>query len=365
MIVNRALMRETLQTSGAVTLVMLSIFLVVRLVGFLRQAANGDFPVDSILILLFLKMVSYVDVILPLMLYVAILMVLGRWNRDNEMSVWAACGVGLTSFLRPMLYIVLITGVLVSGFSLYLAPLAVRVSKALELEFSQHNDISGVVPGVFEETSGGSGIYFVERFDVDINRYRNIFVYHSEPQSESVVVSKTAYQMVDELTNDQFLILQDGTRYEGNPGEPDYRIMEFETYAIRLKERPKGKPAIPLKGRTSEEVFKSNKALMVTEWHWRLSKTISLPILALFALAFSNLDPRRSRVPNVVMAFVAYFTYTNLLGFGVAMMKKGTLNPYYGLWIVHVAFLIVAIYLFYRRSCNRTIVPRLRFRPVH
>ncbi|MFC1665821.1 LPS export ABC transporter permease LptF [Pseudomonadota bacterium] len=365
MIVNRALMRETLQTSGAVTLVMLTIFMVVRLVGFLRQAVNGDFPVDSILILLLLKMISYVDVILPLMLYVAILMVLGRWNRDNEMSVWAACGVGLTSFLRPMLYIVLIMGALVSAFSLYLAPLAVRVSKALELEFSQHNDISGVVTGIFEETRGGSGVYFVERFDKDAGNYRNIFVYNSEPKNESVVISKSARQMVDELTNDQFLVLQNGTRYDGNPGEPDYRIMEFETYAVRLKQRPKGTPAIPLKGRTTQEVFMSSKPLMVTEWHWRISKTLSLPVLVLFALAFSNLNPRNSRIPNVVMAFVAYFSYTNLLGFGVAMMKKGTLNPHYGLWFVHVVFLIIAIYLFSRRSENRPILPSLRFRLAH
>jgi lipopolysaccharide export system permease protein len=362
-------MRETMQTSGAVTLVMLTIFLVVRLVGFLRQAVNGDFPVDSIFILLFLKMVSYVDVILPLMLYVAILMVLGRWNRDNEMSVWAACGVGLTGFLRPMIYIVLIMATIVSAFSLYLAPLAVRVSKALELEFAQHNDIAGVIPGVFEEIRGGSGVYFVERFDKKAGEYLNIFLYNSQPESESVVVSKSAFQMVDELTNDHFLVARNGTRYDGNPGEPDYRIMEFETYAVRLKQRPKGKPTIPLKGRMTGEVISSTRPAFVTEWHWRVSKALSLPALMLFALAFSNLDPRRSRISNVVMAFVAYFSYTNLLGFGVAMMKKGSLNPDFGLWFVHVMFLALAGYLFYRRSHNRPIVPRFdiwsRLRPTH
>jgi len=344
---------------------MLSIFMVVRLVGFLRQAANGDLPVSSVLIMLFLKLVSYVDVILPLMLYVAILMVLGRWNRDNEMSVWAACGVGLTNFLRPMLYIVLIIGTLVATFSLYLAPLSVRVSKSLELEYSKHNDISGVVPGVFEETRGGSGIYFVEHFSQELNRYQNVFVYHSTPKRESVVVSKTAHQMVDELTNDQFLVLQNGTRYEGNPGDPDYRIMEFETYAVRLKQRQKATPTIPLKGRTTAEIFNSNKPLMVAEWHWRLSKTLSIPVLVLFALAFSGVDGRRSQVPNVLMAFVTYFTYTNVLGFAVATMNKGTLNPHYGLWGVHLIFLVIAIYLFSRRSQNRPFIPRLRLKSVH
>ena len=42
MIVNRALVREVLQTSVAVTFVILSIFIVVRSLGFLQQAVRGD-----------------------------------------------------------------------------------------------------------------------------------------------------------------------------------------------------------------------------------------------------------------------------------------------------------------------------------
>ena len=40
MIIHRAFTREVLQTCAAVTTILLSIFLVVRVVGFLRQAAT-------------------------------------------------------------------------------------------------------------------------------------------------------------------------------------------------------------------------------------------------------------------------------------------------------------------------------------
>ena len=59
---------------------MLVIFLVIRTLGFHRMAAEGVMPLGRIVSLLGLKVLSYLDVMLPLMLYVAILLVLGRWR---------------------------------------------------------------------------------------------------------------------------------------------------------------------------------------------------------------------------------------------------------------------------------------------
>ena len=357
MIINRALVREVLHTSFAVTLVMMCIFIVVRMVGFLRAAADGDIPIGSVMLLLALKLVSYVDIILPLMLYVAVLMVLGRWNRDNEMVVISASGIGLNNFLKPLAVLVLIVGSLVAMFTLYLSPLSVRVGGALEAEYKQRSEISGVVPGVFAETKNGAGVYFVEQFEPVKKKYENIFVYNTSLSREGVVVSKHARQQVDALTNDRFLVLESGTRYEGNPGELNYRIMEFETYAIRLKQQAPPEPRVPIRGRTMQELYTYTIVPAVVEWHWRLSKLISLPIIMLFALTFSHVNARRSRVPSMLLAFIAYFGYTNMMGFTVALMKKGSLNPHWGLWWVHAMFLLLALYLFYRRSRNKSLLP--------
>ena len=95
-----------------------------RRVGF-QYAADGEIPVESVIELLVLKLVTYMDVLLPLMLYVSLIMVLGRWSRDNEMAVLAASGVGLRQFLRPVLVLGVTAAVLVGGFSLYLSPLGI------------------------------------------------------------------------------------------------------------------------------------------------------------------------------------------------------------------------------------------------
>ncbi|MGU9957938.1 MAG: LPS export ABC transporter permease LptF [Arenicellales bacterium WSBS_2016_MAG_OTU3] len=366
MIINRSLIREVLTTGGAATLVMLSIFLMIRWIGFLRQVADGDLPVDSVLVLLLLKLVTYMDVILPLMLFVAILMVLGRWNRDNEMVVVAACGIGLKQFLWPMLWLVTIAAVIVGSFALYLSPLSVRVSRVIEHEYKHRNEISGVIPGVFTETRGGRGVYFIEDFDEKENKYRDLFVYNSSFDKEGVVIAEKGFQTVDATTNNHFLILQNGTRYEANPGSNDYRVIDFEKYAIRLQQGVRSTPTIPMKGMTTMDLLNSQDsdeeaALKITEWHWRVSKILSLPTLFLFALAFSGVNVRRSRLPNMFMAFLIYFAYANVLGLGVAMMRKGVWNPHFGLWVIHLIFLTLALYLFARSAANRSLTPHFTF----
>ena len=197
MILRRALAREVLLTSGAVTVVIFCIFLVVRVLGFLRQAAEGVIPIDSIFLLLFLKVIGYMDVILPLMMFVAILMVLGRWSRDNEMTIMAAAGFGLGHLLRPAGFLLLVSAIIVGSFSLIVGPMAVRAVGAIEHDLKSRDDIVGVIPGVFLETRAGRAVYFVESLNDETGQYEGIFAWGSDAGREGVILAQTAYRKID------------------------------------------------------------------------------------------------------------------------------------------------------------------------
>lgn len=362
MIINRALVKEVLQTSIAVTVVILSIFLVVRSLGFLQQAVRGDIPVDAILTLVVLKLVGYLDVIISLTMYIALLMVLGRWNRDNEMTVLAACGVSPVNFLKPILVLTLIIGGGVTLFSFYLTPLAVAKAWDVEQEYRNRSDISGIIPGTFVEVKGGSGVYFVEIFDREADRYENIFVYKSSFGKEGVVVSKYAFRRTDKVTGDRFLVLSNGTRYEGTPGQLDYRVMDFESYSLRIEPKTYTSSGHPLRGRPTTEIYGEAHPRSISEWHWRIAKVILVPVLAVFALTFSFVNPRQGRLPSMVMAFLAYFLYTNVLGFSVSMLSRSSIDPTVGLWWAHAIFIFIAAVFLYRRQMNLSLIPTPKFR---
>jgi len=356
-IISGALIREILFTSGGVTLIILSIFLVVRLVSFLQLAASGDIPVNAVLLLLALKLVTNLDAILPMMIYVSMLMVLARWNRDNEMVVLSACGFGPRQLSQPMLVLVLISVLLIGLFSTYLSPLSVRVSAQILQEYRSRSEISGIVPGVFTETRNGQGVYYAESFDKKNDRYLNVFIYDASPDRDGVVVSRYAHKAFDPVSEDFFLVLDKGTRYEGNPGDVRYRVISFERYSYRLPRQQAHRIVVPIKGMPTWQVFRSVKPRLVLEWHWRISKPFSMLVLVLFALTFSFVDGRKSRMPSLFLAIGMYFIYANSIGFVTASVKSGADVPAYLLWLVHAMFLGLAGLMFYRRSRNRTFLP--------
>ncbi len=357
MIVNRAFISEVLRTALAVTFVILCIFLVMRVMGFLGQAAEGLIPVSGVLSLVVLKMVSYLDVMLPLMFYIALIMVLNRWYSDQEMAVLASAGVGISHFLKPLGWLVLILGSLVAFFSFYLTPLSLANGYQLEKEYRESNEVSGVITGRFVEAKDGNGVYFVEDYNRATGNYENVFVYLASFEREGVVVAKTAFRMEDEKTQDQFLVLVNGSRYEGNPGSPDYRVVDFERYALRLEPRNQTKLYLPVRARPNNELRESTDPRLKSEWYWRVAKVFTLPVLAIFALALSFVDSRRGKSSGLMLAFLVYLTYTNLLAYSVALVKKGEAIDGTPIWLVHALYFVLASYCLYRRNFNLPMVP--------
>jgi lipopolysaccharide export system permease protein len=356
LILHRAFSREVLQNTGAVSVLVLSIFLVIRVVGYFRLVAEGTIPTNSVLTLLILRLLSHLDIIAPLAVYVAMLLVLGRWSRDRETVVAAAAGLGLASFLRPTFYLLAILGIVIGGFSLYLSPLALRSGDAVEHEFRSRSDTRGIVPGVFTENLGGDGVYFVESYDPDKDSYRNIFAWVRSEESEGVVIASTAKKKLTEVGRGSYLLLNDGIRYDGRPGELGYQSIEFETYGLFIDDRPIPATRTRLAGwRTLALWEKRSNLELRSELHWRLSKIAILPVLMLLALALGYGGQSQNRVLMMVSALMTYFAYANLGGYLVALSRRGHSEPLSLLWVLHCLVALIALYLFRRRAQNRAL----------
>lgn len=360
MIINKSFITEVLRTALAVTFVIISIFLVLRVMGFLSQAADGLIPVGGVLSLVMLKMVSYLDVMLPLMFYIALIMVLNRWYSDQEMAVLASAGLGITHFLKPLGTLVLILGGVVAFFSFYLTPLSLANGYALEQEFRKSSEVSGVVTGKFVEAKDGNGVYFVEDYNRKTGNYENVFVYRASFEREGVVVANTAYRTEDKQTQDHFLVLVNGSRYEGNPGSPDYRVVDFEKYALRIEPKNQRKLYLPIRAKSNNELRNSDNPKFLSEWYWRVAKVFTLPVLAIFALALSHVDSRRGKSTGMALAFLVYLTYTNMLAYTIALIKKGDAASGAPIWFVHGIYLLLAIYCLYRRNYNLPMMPEIK-----
>lgn len=356
MIINRAFYREAGTTTLAIAAVLLVVMVLMSMTSLLGRAARGEQSETVLYILLGFQTLAKLDVLLPLAFYLGILLTLSRWYRDSEMTVLAACGIGLMHFMRPVTVLALAFGILVAAGAFYFTPLATRQIENVKIESTQRSEPSLIAAGVFTELPGAARIIYVEKIKEN-GDLQGIFSSSLEAGKQGVLVAQSGNAFTDPKTGDKFVALHDGTFYEGAPGAPDYRIVEFSVYNFRIEPKKIGEAPVPTAGLPTIALLgRLANRDAIAELHWRLGKTIALFVLMLYAVAFAYTDVRRGRMSNLFVAIVVYFVYSNLLGIGETMLQKGRLPLAAGLWWVHGGMLLVAVHLLRQRARNRSLL---------
>lgn len=358
MIIYRSFYREAAQTISAIVTVLVIVFVLVGMTAILGRAARGQFSEQIVFQLLGWETLRRLDLLLPLGAYLGILLTFSRWYRDSEMAVLAACGVGLSRLLYPVLGLAFVTAGLVAVASFLVTPAASRAIDELKAESSQRQ-YTGIAAGNFTRSGVGGRIIYAETVS-DTGGLGQVFVSHPATGRSRVILARAGHPYLDRSTGDRFIVLVDGWAYDGTPGKPDYRIVHFDQYAVRID----SKPFVPLP--TTNEAMKTRDLFVAqgrhaaAEWQWRLSKPLFVIVLAVFAAALSYTDARRGRLANLFVAILVYFIYSNLLGVGQTLIKEARVSEGLGLWWVHAVMAVVAVYLFYRRNYHLPLVPKIR-----
>jgi len=348
MIFHRALLREFAQLATAVFLSLFLIAITTRLVRLLGQAAGGKIPTDAVVAFLGFFALNALPVLLSLTLFVTVLLTVTRSYRDSEMVIWFNAGLSLAAWVRPVLTFALPLVALIATLSMVIAPWAVRMSEQYRSRVEARDDVARVAPGVFGESRSGDRVFFVEAAGSTPGEVRNVFVNSVQHGRTGVMFSRKG--LVETAPNgDRFIVMLDGRRYEGVPGEADYRVMEFERYAARV-ESAAGEEPVPTHKSLSTLALMQNPAHANRgELVWRIGIPLSALLLALLAIPMSFVNPRAGRSANLLFALLAYLVYQNLLSVSQARVAQGRLDFSLGWWLVHAVVLAVLLVLFAQR----------------
>lgn len=107
-IASRYILREAAQTWLAVTGVLLLILVTNQFAKVLGDAASNKVPREALLLVMGLTSLQYLTILIPVGLFLAILLALGRLYRDSEMYALMACGVGPAQLYRPVMTLALV-----------------------------------------------------------------------------------------------------------------------------------------------------------------------------------------------------------------------------------------------------------------
>jgi lipopolysaccharide export system permease protein len=343
----RYLAKEVLVSTAGVTLILLLVILSGRFSFYLGQIADGNMTFKFLFIILGYHVPSFIQMILPLAFFLSLLLAFGRLYIENEMSVLFSSGISKLKLAGYTLGIALLISLASASINLWLAPFSEhRAAEAAQAK-NQLSAFDLLKPGRFE--GSGQRTTYIDSFskegwmnqiflsDVTRKKNTNTPIQTFAANAEQIRISEQGGR--------NYLVFKNGTRYEGKPGTTNYRITQFDTYAVHMEDKD-GRIIDDAYTKTTLSLLNSDELLDKVELQWRISLIIIIPILAIIGLSLSQVNPRQGRFFKMLPAILLMIFYIALLIWGRTSLDKGRLPIQLGLWWIHGIFILIAALLF-------------------
>lgn len=358
MIFQRALQRELASAAGATFTVLFTIIVTWTLISILGKAAGGRVASSDVVSLIAFAALNYLPTILILTSFISVLMVVTRSYRDSEMVVWFASGLSLTGWIRPVLQFGLPLVLLTAALSLVATPWAKLKSAEYIERFEKREDLQKVSPGQFKESASSNRIFFVEGVSGEAANVKNVFVNTVDDKGTAVIVARDGTIETDQL-GERFLVLKNGRRYQGVPGQANFQTMEFESYRMRVT--PKAQELgseLTVDSLSTAALLANPNPFTRAELLWRISSPLTCLVLILLAIPLGFVNPRAGSSVNLIIALLIFFTYSNFTKLLEASVKQGRLPFSLSWWPLHALAALAALLLFaWRLNVNHRYHP--------
>ena len=333
-----------------------AIALTTQLIRLLGRAAGGSIPSDAVVAFLGFFALGALPVLLSLTMFISVLLTLTRGWRDSEMVIWFSSGLSLAAWLRPVMLFAMPQIAVIAALSLFISPWAAQMAAQYSATLETRDDVSRVTPGVFGETAGRERVFFVESVSGESSEVQNVFLSSVQQGRGGVSMSRTG-RTETAANGDRFIVLEHGRRYEGMPGDPEYRVTEFDRYEARIETRESAQHTLSTKEMTTGALVRNPTRENLAELLWRVGIPVSALVLAFLAVPMSFVNPRAGRSANLLFALFTYIVYSNLLSISQARVAQGRLDFSIGVWMVHAGMVVLLVVLF----AQRMQLIRLRF----
>lgn len=374
MIIRRYISKQVLGSAAAVTLVLTVILMSGRVIKYFGMAADGRMDVKLLTAVLVYRLPGFLDLIVPLGLFIGVLLTFGRLYLDNEMSVLHASGVSRASIVGHLVAPMLVVMGVVAFTSFYVTPTGNAAAERLFAEQAQKNTFDLVRPGRFQDLPGKRVLY-AAALSEDRQQLIDVRLFESKrldangkvangsggagearadggaavPPAERrfrhvLVAAETGRTRRDAATGERFLVLEDGVRYELVTGQGAYRQIRFDRYELRLPEPEAIEGAGKLGSYSTARLMaeKDRDPLVRGEWLWRLSLPLFVPVATLLAFSLSRVNPRQGRYLKLLPAILLYLSYVVAIGAARKAIEKGK-GADAVVWLIHVGYFLLAL----------------------
>lgn len=322
-----------------------------RFSGYLNEAAQGGLTKEVLLVVMAYRLPGFLELIIPVSFFLAIMLVYGRLYVDSEMIVLESCGMSPIRLLFITLTLASVVVVLTGVMSLWLKPAGQDRLETLFEAQRKLTEFDTLVAGRFQTLRSGKRVTYTRKIDRDKGRLSDVFINEYKqsnfygPKDVITVVADSGRTRVDSEGH-RFLVLRDGTRYSGQPGRHDYQVVQYKEYGQLLeKDEPAKRRKKPV-AMSTYELMQDLTLPHVSELHWRISVILMVPVMAMLAMPLSRVNPRQGRFTRLVPGMILCFLYVISLSVGRSAIEKAQIPVQLGLWWIHGFFVLLAVALF-------------------
>lgn len=292
---------------------------------------NRGLSADVFLYLAILILPRFLDIVLPIGAFIAVLFTFNRLITESELVVMRSAGLSHVALARPVLVLAGIAFLILMSLSVYFLPASNRAFKDLQFEIRNRFVASLLLEGTFTTISDKITIYVRSRDDrgeltgLLINDSRN-------PEKQVTIVAERG-AFVDSPSGAR-IVMVNGNRQQFDPETRKLSVLTFDSYTLDLKSL---QDAPVVRFREAQERFLNElfspppdiegplRQSFIVEGHQRILGPVSAFSFSLIPLACllpGELN-RRGQLKRVLLAIALAFLF-ELLDLGVNNVASQT-----------------------------------------
>jgi lipopolysaccharide export system permease protein len=359
-IIFRYIFKEIAISFFMILFVLTFVLLMGRILQIMDLMVNKGVSFFSIAKLITFLLPSFMTLTIPVALLIAILITMGKFSADNEITAMKASGISLMQIFYPVAIASLATFIFTMFISHYLMPKGNFATKGLLFEIASQNASVGIKEKVFNADFKGL-LFYADRISYDGHYMEGVLVSDNRIIGEpNTILAKRAFLVSNP---DLMLIkmrLENGSIHSVSAELKNYRKIDFDRYDINL-DLSSNLAALSEEAKTStdmtmRELLHKMKISNIDEKSFRelaleVHKKFSIPLSCIFfgllALPLGIRSHRAVKSRGFAVGIILATLYYLLRIGGEALIETGFLSPEVGVWTPNLIYAFLGVYLFY------------------
>jgi len=360
-LIDRYILRETAKPLALSLVVVLMALLLERILRLFDLLANKGGPFDLVIKMAANLVPHYLGLALPAAFFISIFVVMAKFGDDNELDALQSSGLSIHRIARPLLGLGLGLAVLSIALFGFIQPYSRYAYQAIFFAATNAAWDATLPQAAFIDVGEGITVT-ADAVDPTGRELERVFVHQRRGDSEWITTAMSGRVGMTADRRHVLLTLENGVQLRTGP-DGTAQALRFGRLTLDKEFSLDVPPFRPRGGSEREltllELWRESRASftllprehLVSEFHARLVRALTLPLLPLLAVPMGMAAKRARRGVGIAVAAVILVVYNHSIQFAESLADLGRI-PGGGVWVPFLMFAALCAWLFHRADAR-------------